>query len=1170
MTDSAVIGLSIGLSIGGFIFICCFAYAIFQYCGIDGCVCGEDAKDKQPHKHTILFPNSLRGGLVRVYKNDITDHYYLDTNNTIGKGGCGVVVIGEQKETHSQYAVKIVNKNNAERGRLDREIKLLKDVDHSNIVRLFRVYDVPGKMYFVMELCLGGHLGQLVSRQPNKYLDEQWAKKLCRQLLSAMAHMHNRGIAHRDIKLQNILLDVTDDHQAQLKLIDFGYGSRFKGALPMRTKCGTPYTTAPEVIRESYDERCDVWSCGVVLFIMLCGRRPFEVLEVKGELAEAGKAAMITNILAGRYSFNHPTWNMVSKAGIGFVKALLHPDYTKRMHSFEALEHPWLQDTAIFKSHSSVLQSTQSMQAVEIMKRNTEGTDLHRTGMVALVFGIEPKVSSDMRSLFQSFDKDASGTLSREEFHQAMSTISEDLTPPDIDRLFGLIDIDKNEQISYTEFLAATLDPRDVDLEELSKAFKLLDENDDGVITREELYKVLKMQYDQIVTNHQIHQTQVLNSNFNRMESIKKYNFLSTNDSLNNNINRSLSGKSPSAFNRSISIGGVGVGIARTESSISKVSFANNSNNNTVSPFKNDPFPLPYDVDAKVDELFSQVDINNDGVISYGEFLFAMTGVDFYLSTVLPSQPISQNTSARNSPSILAENNELRINTNVGNGISTASSHKTESLHRGLMEKEQEPPNRSSPSTPVRMHNYSRDLAQEKSFVTITRDKERVRSRSNSPTVGFTGPRVIKSSANELLALSINTNSKVELNSQGLNHFSPISTSPVGSPQGLHSPMRPVPTQHTVTAPVAFTGILDHRIPKEKMEFEYKQKPTISADVNASPRGGMNNGVNGLQSTPTTGSSQLAFYQEQQHITTGVSQSDDLEEGYSKMSLTSVKLNNRNRISLTKNIKNDINNSNNNNGGYVNKQFNSSMMKVSDIDTDMDHLANNEYEQNHKNDQLHADDKPTKINYQKFDCSIEQETNLKKDTNNNSRARSYVLNSTTQDPSYSRTVGETAPPYELNNQTYAESNLSFAEMSNQNMAPIPEIIPPQIGRLGSKLSMSSLLGSRSQSNSNMSVNSSRSYINKMTQQLAVRDFSEEEINVPSSPHSHHTNANASHKRPRGYLNGKRIQTQLSRIMSMGSVVSSRDLNSAISSRDLNYNNNINNNLNEYNEVDQIV
>jgi hypothetical protein len=150
------------------------------------------------------YTPNLRGNLVKTFSTPIEEDFYIDTDQELGKGGCGVVVVGEHKETHAQYAIKIVDKRTAEGGRLDRELKLLKDVDHTNIVRLFSVYDVPGHMYFVMELCLGGHLGNLLSRQPNRCVDEEWGKKLCKQLLSAIVHIHGRGIAHRDIKLQNV------------------------------------------------------------------------------------------------------------------------------------------------------------------------------------------------------------------------------------------------------------------------------------------------------------------------------------------------------------------------------------------------------------------------------------------------------------------------------------------------------------------------------------------------------------------------------------------------------------------------------------------------------------------------------------------------------------------------------------------------------------------------------------------------------------------------------------------------------------------------------------------------------------------------------------------------------------------------------------------------------
>jgi Ca2+-binding EF-hand superfamily protein len=115
---------------------------------------------------------------------------------------------------------------------------------------------------------------------------------------------------------------------------------------------------------------------------------------------------------------------------------------------------------------------------------------MHRTGMIALVFGIQSRSAMDLRAVFQSFDVDLSGSISRSEFHLAMGKLAPDLTNEDVDRLFDLVDIDKNQQLSFTEFLVATLDPNEVDIEELNNAFRLLDEDGNGYITRDELRKV--------------------------------------------------------------------------------------------------------------------------------------------------------------------------------------------------------------------------------------------------------------------------------------------------------------------------------------------------------------------------------------------------------------------------------------------------------------------------------------------------------------------------------------------------------------------------------------------------------------------------------------------------------------------------------------------------------
>jgi calcium-dependent protein kinase len=124
------------------------------------------------------------------------------------------------------------------------------------------------------------------------------------------------------------------------------------------------------------------------------------------------------------------------------------------------------------------------------MKKASEASELQRTGMMALVFGMQTKTSTDLRAIFQSFDSDSSGSLSRAEFLVAIQQLSPELTTADSNILFDTIDVDHNQQISYTEFLAATIDPREIDLDELSKAFHLLDEDGNGFITQAELTKV--------------------------------------------------------------------------------------------------------------------------------------------------------------------------------------------------------------------------------------------------------------------------------------------------------------------------------------------------------------------------------------------------------------------------------------------------------------------------------------------------------------------------------------------------------------------------------------------------------------------------------------------------------------------------------------------------------
>mmetsp|Transcript_13046 Transcript_13046/g.19672 ORF Transcript_13046/g.19672 Transcript_13046/m.19672 type:complete len:772 (+) Transcript_13046:194-2509(+) len=477
--------------------------------------------------------NTLTGNFVMTHTTPIDETYDVQEYSLLGKGSYGVVLVGVHKETKIKYAIKLVNAASGKRHRIEREYKLLKDIDHPNIVRLFAVYDTPDEVGFVMELCTGGSVASWLERlqfNTRNGLPELTARSAMRQLLSAIAHMHDRGICHRDIKLQNIMREHAG-WNAQIMLIDFGLGTRFIGATPMKTRCGTLYATAPEVLRESYDERCDVWSAGVVAFTLLSGRKPFEAL-LLGDNSD-GKCSMMANILMGRYQYRSRDWKKVSATAMDFTQKMLTHDYKQRWSAQEALEHPWFQDkhmegdeseeeddedvrereslpTRRFSSNS-IASETSSMvggcqgdssavqTAMKNLKRQTDVSVLHQTSMLAMAYNMTMDKAADKREIFQSFDKDKNGTLSREEFHSAMqaSTLfspdSSQLTEQDIDTIFDAVDANGDNQISFTEFLAATLDPRDFDIQAINTAFQLLDTDKKGYITFNDMERVLSV-----------------------------------------------------------------------------------------------------------------------------------------------------------------------------------------------------------------------------------------------------------------------------------------------------------------------------------------------------------------------------------------------------------------------------------------------------------------------------------------------------------------------------------------------------------------------------------------------------------------------------------------------------------------------------------------------------
>jgi serine/threonine protein kinase len=272
--------------------------------------------------------------LFSASNKSIKDYYGFV--KVLGEGHFGRVLLAKDRRTGEKFAVKVIKKDKSEVRNatlIQRELEILRLVNHKNIVRLFDLFDTTDKLYFVLEYMRGGALYDVLSDRRIQYT-EQRASIILRDILSGLQYLHGRNIVHRDVKPENILLD-SRTWPFTTKLADFGLSNFLApntGVLD--SKVGTPYFCAREVVTsETYGTKADLWSVGVLLFEMLSGRKPFEGSVTK---------SVLYAILDGRYNMITPEWARISDEAKDLVTKLICIDVGKRLSATEALQHPWI------------------------------------------------------------------------------------------------------------------------------------------------------------------------------------------------------------------------------------------------------------------------------------------------------------------------------------------------------------------------------------------------------------------------------------------------------------------------------------------------------------------------------------------------------------------------------------------------------------------------------------------------------------------------------------------------------------------------------------------------------------------------------------------------------------------------------------------------------------
>ncbi|CAK9041140.1 unnamed protein product [Durusdinium trenchii] len=398
---------------------------------------------------------------------------YESLSEVLGTGYNGEVKLARCKHTGEKYAVKafkLRGVSKEKRKELESEAEIFLAMDHPHVAALSDVYESEEQLSLVMECMQGGELFDRVVQR--KRFTEKDASRAVYQMLLAVNYIHSHDIVHRDIKLENFLYEAKDsDH---LKLIDFGFSKIWHPNTTMAVSCGTLAYVAPEVLDKSYTSQCDMWSLGVVAFVLLFGYMPFSGAESK----------QIRDIHEGNFTKKPAIWGKASPVCKDFVQQLLIVDPQRRLTAAEALEHKWLQSQDHHEQiiDQEMIEDLCNFAKISVFKRAC-------LGVLSWSLGVDER--KQVRDAFLQIDKDRSGTITINEFKQAVEQ-NLDIDDETLEKAFKALDANHKDEVNYHEFLAAMVASR-IHLHDhlLKVAFRRFDVDNSGYITVENLQEVL-------------------------------------------------------------------------------------------------------------------------------------------------------------------------------------------------------------------------------------------------------------------------------------------------------------------------------------------------------------------------------------------------------------------------------------------------------------------------------------------------------------------------------------------------------------------------------------------------------------------------------------------------------------------------------------------------------
>ncbi|KAI8019232.1 CDPK-related protein kinase [Camellia lanceoleosa] len=440
----------------------------------------------KPNEAAIPERNEAEGGGAGLDRSfGFSKHFgnKYELGEEVGRGHFGYTCKAKFKKGElkgQEVAVKVIQKVKMTTAiaieDVRREVKILRALTgHNNLVQFYDAFEDHENVYIVMELCEGGELLDRILSRGGKYTEDD-AKVVLIQILNVVSFCHLQGVVHRDLKPENFLF-TSKDENSQLKAIDFGLSDFVKPDERLNDIVGSAYYVAPEVLHRSYSTEADVWSIGVIAYILLCGSRPFWARTESG---------IFRAVLKADPSFDEPPWPSLSSEAKDFVKRLLCKDPRKRMTAARALSHPWIRNDNDIKVPLDIL-------IFKLMKAYMRSSALRKAALRALAKTLTVDELFYLKEQYALLEPNKNGTISLDSIKAALTKNATDaMKESRVLEFLASLNALQYRRMDFEEFCAAALSVHQ--LEALDRweqharcAYELFEKDGNRTIVIEEL-----------------------------------------------------------------------------------------------------------------------------------------------------------------------------------------------------------------------------------------------------------------------------------------------------------------------------------------------------------------------------------------------------------------------------------------------------------------------------------------------------------------------------------------------------------------------------------------------------------------------------------------------------------------------------------------------------------